>query len=87
MALFNGIKCNRGTMLTIKSRMAQHTLMNLSEEIAKIQLEYLLKDEKIIHFEEVSTAGTPAFDFGMTNEEYFKGTAEAANISLETKID
>lgn len=84
---FNGRKYLRGIMLTIGSRMTQHKLVNLSEEIARIQLEYLLKDENIIHFEEVSTAGTPAFDFGMTNEEYFKGTAEAANISLETKIE
>ena len=84
---FNGMTYHRGIMLTIGSRMPQHKLVNLSEEIARIQLEYLLKDENIIHFEEVSTAGTPAFDFGMTNEEYFKGTAEAANISLETKIE
>ena len=84
---FNGMTYHRGIMLTIGSRMTQHKLVNLSEEIARIQLKYLLKDENIIHFEEVSTAGTPAFDFGMTNEEYFKGTAEAANISLETKIE
>ena len=77
----------RNIMLTIGSRMAQQKLVTLSEKIARIQFEYLLQDENLIHFEEVSTAGTPAFDFGLTNEEYFKGTAEAANISLETYLE
>lgn len=74
-------------MLTIKSRMAQKKLKRISEQIARTQLENLLKDNKIMYFEEVSTVGTPAFDFGLTNEEFFKGTADAANISLKTSIE
>ena len=70
-----------------RSRMNQNNLTRLSEKIARIQFEYLLKDERITNFEEVSTAGTPAFDFGLTNEEYFKGTADAANISLHTNLE
>ena len=67
--------------------MTQGNLTSLSEKIARTQFENLLKDDRITNFEEVSTAGTPAFDFGLTNEEYFKGTADAANISLQTNLE
>ncbi len=74
-------------MLMTRSRMTQNNLTMLSEKIARIQFEYLLTDDKITNFDEVSSVGTLAFDFGLTNEEHFKGTADAANISLQTNLE